>query len=371
GMQAVAVTDYCNLFAAVKVFQAAIARGIKPLFGADLPCVHAEANSTPLLMTLFCQNQEGYRNLTRLVSRAYLEGQSQGEPYVDFTWIKSHSEGLIALSGGRFGDIGRALLADDWATARQLAEHWKAVFPDRFYLEIQRTGRADEVSYNARVIQLADELQLPLVATNDVRFLAVSEFDAHEARVCIHEGYTLADSRRPQCYSKEQYLRSSDEMQALFHDLPQALMNTVEISKRCNVKLELGHAYLPNFPVPPEVSIEAYLSQLAEDGLALRMQRIQKVYPEKSVSELHDPYDKRLRTELSVINSMGFAGYFLIVADFIQWARENGVPVGPGRGSGAGSLVAYALGITDLDPLQYDLLFERFLNPERVSMPDF
>ncbi len=367
-MNAVAVTDVCNFFSVVKFFQAAVAAGIKPILGCDLPCHSPEKPEALSTLVLLCQNEVGYRNLTRLVSKAYQEGQYNGEPRVQHTWISEHAEGLIALSGGRSGTIGQALLADDIETAKQLAAAFMQVFPNRFYLEIQRTGRTDETGYNERVITLAETLKLPLVATNDVRFLYEEDFDAHEARVCIHDGYTLDDPRRHANYSPQQYLRSAEEMETLFADLPQALQNTVEISKRCTVKLDLGNNYLPNFPVPDGASIETYLSHLAEQGLEERLTRIARG---REISELRPTYDARLQLELGVINSMGFAGYFLIVADFIKWAKQNGVPVGPGRGSGAGSLVAYVLHITDLDPLQYDLLFERFLNPERVSMPDF
>lgn len=366
-MHAVAVTDVCNLFAVVKFFQAAVSAGVKPILGADLPCHSPDKPERVSSLVLLCQNETGYRHLTRLVSKAYQEGQYQGMPRVHDAWIEAHAEGLIALSGGRMGTIGQALLADDEATAYKEAKRWMAIFKHRFYLEIQRTGRGDEAAYNERVIRLAETLHLPLVATNDVRFLNPNDYDAHEARVCIHEGCTLASPKHVARYSKEQYLRSAAEMEVLFSDLPEALANTVEISKRCTVKLELGHNYLPNFPTPEGSSVEAYLSHLALEGLNTRLvQRFQ----DKALS-VREAYDKRLDLELAVINSMGFAGYFLIVADFIRWARQNGVPVGPGRGSGAGSLVAYSLMITDLDPLQYELLFERFLNPERISMPDF
>ena len=366
GMNAVAVTDHCNLFAVVKGYKAAIAAGVKPIIGCDLPCHDKEKPGTISSLVLLCQNNVGYRNLTCLVSKAYQEGQDQGQPLIDVSWIAAFSEGLIALSGGKGGDIGQALLAGDEARAYQLAQSWMQCFPNRFYLEIQRTGRADEVAYNAQIVRLADALQLPLVATNDVRFLYPSDHEAHEARVCIHDGYSLADPRRNTNYSAQQYLRSADEMVALFSDLPQALQNTVEISKRCTVKLDLGHNYLPNFPTPEGSSVEAFLSDWSKQGLEQRLLQLARVKPIDRT-----PYDERLQIELNVINSMGFAGYFLIVADFIRWAKNNGVPVGPGRGSGAGSLVAYALLITDLDPLEYELLFERFLNPERVSMPDF
>lgn len=365
GMNAVAVTDFCNLFAVVKTFQAALSVGVKPILGADLPCHDPDKPGDFTSIVLLCQNMTGYRNLTRLVSKAYLEGQYQGSPRIHYDWLFGDgTEGLIALSGARAGEIGQALLQDDEEKAHAIAMRYAKQFPKRFYLEIQRTGRPDEDIYNERVVQLADALNLPLVATNEVCFLDPFEFEAHEARVCIHEGYTLADKRRPKKYSDKQSLRSADMMCALFADLPQAIENTVEISKRCTVDLPLGEVYLPSFPMPEGFSEKTYLTHLSEEGLAQRMKQPQ-------VSAVDEAYQERLKIELKVIHDMGFSGYFLIVADFIQWAKKEGIPVGPGRGSGAGSLVAYVLQITDLDPLQYDLLFERFLNPERVSMPDF
>lgn len=371
GMNAVAVTDYCNLFGTVKVFKAAIESGVKPIIGSDLPCHDPEHPEIVSSMVLLCQDDTGYKNLTCLVSKAYQEGQHLGQPRVQFDWIAEYSEGLIALSGGRFGDIGQAIVANNYELARERALYWSSCFPGRFYLEIHRTQRSDEEVYNQHIVGLADELQLPLVATNDVRFIDATDFDAHEARVCIHEGYTLADPQRKGRYSAQQYVRSAEEMAELFADLPSAIQNTVEIAKRCNVVLNLGNSYLPNFPVPEGSTIEKYLSALSEQGLEERLQVILKGKTPEEIAVARIPYDERLKIELNVINSMGFAGYFLIVADFIQWGKNNGVPVGPGRGSGAGSLVAYALKITDLDPLLYELLFERFLNPERVSMPDF
>jgi DNA polymerase-3 subunit alpha len=370
-MNAVAITDYCNLFAAVKGFKAALELGIKPILGCELPCHNLETPNEVTSLVLLCQNETGYRNLTCLVSRAYQEGQYLGQPRVHCSWIGQHAEGLIALSGGRGGSIGKALLAGDEAGARGLARSFMAIFPNRFYLEIQRTGRAEETLYNERVVRLAEELHLPLVATNDVRFLHKEDFEAHEARVCIHDGYTLADPKRSQIYSAQQYLRSADEMVELFKDLPQSIENTIQIAKRCTLKLNLGNNYLPNFPIPDDSTVEDYLSYLSKLGLEERLSQLFRSENIIARERLRVPYDKRLAMELDVINKMGFAGYFLIVADFIQWAKKNGVPVGPGRGSGAGSLVAYALKITDLDPLLYELLFERFLNPERVSMPDF
>lgn len=367
GMNAIAITDYCNLFAAVKVYKSAISAGVKPIFGAELPCYDPQKPDDVFSLILLCQNLQGYRHLTQLISKAYQQGQYQGQPRVHFEWVVDHAEGLIALSGGCRGEIGRAILAGDKERAKRIATHWMTIFPGRFYIEIQRTGRANEADYNAEAVRLADSLQLPIVATNGVCFLDEEDYEAHEARVCIHDGYVLSDPRRERQYNKVQYLRSADEMVALFHDLPQAVQNSVEISKRCTVKLELGKSYLPDFPTPPNTTIEAHLSQLSQNGLEARL--IER-YGDQ-VAMKREPYDSRLKTELDVINAMGFAGYFLIVADFIQWSLNNGVPVGPGRGSGAGSLVAYVLRITDLDPLAYDLLFERFLNPERVSMPDF
>lgn len=370
-MSAVAVTDHCNLFAAVKVFKTAVDLGIKPIIGADLPCCNPESSEDFCSLVFLCLNNEGYKNLTCLVSKAYQEGQHLGLPRVHFDWIKTYSKGLILLSGGRFGDVGQAILANDLDLAKQRIAHWQNLFPNRFYLEIQRTGRTDEALYNEQLIALAEELHLPLVATNDVRFIEQEDFDAHEARVSIHQGLALADPRRVQHYSAQQYLRSAEEMEQLFADLPSALANTVEIAKRCSVNLNLGNNYLPNFPIPEGSTVDKYLSHLSEIGLEERLQHIFRNKPPEELLANRGKYDERLKVELEVINSMGFPGYFLIVADFIQWAKNNGVPVGPGRGSGAGSLVAYALKITDLDPLEYELLFERFLNPERVSMPDF
>lgn len=371
GMNAVAMTDACNLFAAVKIYKAAVDAGIKPIIGADVLCHYPGKTDAPWNLLLLCQNETGYRNLTCLVSKAYQEGQEQGTPMLCYDWLAQYSEGLIALSGGRRGVIGKALLAGDKALAETYLRQFTELYPGRFYLEIQRTGRADEAICNEQTVRLAQEHNLPLVATNDVRFLDKSEFDAHEARVCINQGFTLADPRREHEYSAQQYFRSADEMHALFHDLPAALENTVEISKRCTVKLDLGHNYLPQFPIPDQSDEKSWLSRMAKKGLEERLAFILKNKTPEEFEQSRIPYDQRLQVELDVINNMGFPGYFLIVADFIQWAKNNGVPVGPGRGSGAGSLVAYALKITDLDPLLYELLFERFLNPERVSMPDF
>lgn len=370
GMPAVAVTDQNNMFGLVKFHKAATAAGVKPIFGADVLLVDEEDSQQVHRLVLLCRTNEGYKNLTRLVSRAYTEGQVRGIPMLRKSWLQGQSAGLIALSAGREGDVGKALLAGNEALAAELLQFWMALFPDAFYLELQRTGRENEETYIHSAIKLALVYEVPVVATNDVRFLKQENFDAHEARVCIHDGRTLDDPRRPKLYSEQQYLRSPGEMMELFADIPEALENTIEIARRCNVTLTLGENFLPDFPVPAGMSMEEYFNQLSRDGLEKRLDFLfDRNVPD--FAQRRKAYDERLQIELDVINQMGFPGYFLIVADFILWAKNNGVPVGPGRGSGAGSLVAYALLITDLDPLEYDLLFERFLNPERVSMPDF
>ncbi|MDS4039969.1 MAG: DNA polymerase III subunit alpha [Candidatus Competibacter sp.] len=367
GMPAVAVTDVSNLFALIKFYKAALGAGIKPIVGVE---AWVRRDGEPARLVLLCQNLAGYRHLTRLVSRGYLEGQQRGVPVIDYGWLRGNTDGLIALSAGREGELGQALLNDRPDQARAWLAEWRELFPERFYLEVQRTGRPQEEQYLEAALDLAAATGTPVVATNEVCFLQREDFEAHEARVCIHEGATLDDPRRPRRYSDQQYLRTPVEMAELFADLPEALENSVEIARRCNLRLDLGKNVLPDFPVPEGMTADAYFSAQARAGLERRLPRLfDPAAPD--FAERRRPYDERLETELKVIIQMGFPGYFLIVADFIQWAREHGVPVGPGRGSGAGSLVAYALGITDLDPLAYELLFERFLNPERVSMPDF
>lgn len=368
GMPAVAITDQHNLFAAVKMYSAAMQAGVKPILGADLRLRDPDDNKNSLRFVLLCMNMTGYHNLSRLLSRAYTEGQHLGVPMLERDWLQDHTDGLICLTG-REGLLARAILNGREDEAREQANYWASLFADRFYLELTRTGRDDEERFNQGALALASALDLPVVASNEVRFLTPDQFEAHEAKVCIHDGRLLDDPRRPRLYSEQQYLRSADEMTTLFADIPEAIDNTVEIAKRCNLQLTLGEHYLPDFPVPEGMTIEQFFSQESFTGLE---KRLQVLFPEASDREAaRAEYEARLQIELDVINEMGFPGYFLIVADFIRWAKQNGVPVGPGRGSGAGSLVAYALEITDLDPLAYDLLFERFLNPERVSLPDF
>lgn len=369
-MPAVAVTEQSNLFSLVKFYRAALGQGIKPVSGADVHIFNPDDPSSPYCLTLLVKNLNGYTTLTELISKSYQEGQHQGVPMVQREWIADNHNGLIALSGAMRGDIGRALLAENIDEAKRLAEEWSLLFEDSFYLELQRVGKAEEERYVAAAVDLAQQMDLPVVATNDVRFLRPEDFDAHEVRVCIHQGRVLDDNRRPKDYTNQQYLRSSEEMQELFSDIPEALENSVEIAKRCNLELTLGENYLPDFPVPEGMTIDDYLIEESRQGLEERFQQ-HPAFGSGSEEENRRVYYDRLETELKVITQMGFPGYFLIVADFIQWAKNNAIPVGPGRGSGAGSLVAYVLKITDLDPIEFDLLFERFLNPERVSMPDF
>ncbi|HEY6643985.1 DNA polymerase III subunit alpha [Povalibacter sp.] len=370
-MPAVALTDQSNLFGMVKFYRAAQSAGVKPVIGVDLLVRESGERVEPSRLVLLCQNDVGYKNLTRLVSRSYLEGQQKGMAMVDPSWLTPDTvRGLIALSAASEGNVGRAILAGNEDLARDLLQQWLALFGNRYYLELQRIGRDGEERHIRGAIELAVASGVPVVATNDVRFIRRSDFLSHEARVCIHDGIPLDTPNRPRRYTDEQYLKSPEEMAQLFRDVPEAIANTVEIARRCSLELTLGKSVLPAYPVPSGMSTEDFLREESARGLEQRIERLRSQPPVGRVIA-REEYESRLQIELGVICQMGFAGYFLIVADFIRWARENGVPVGPGRGSGAGSLVAYALAITDLDPLQYDLLFERFLNPERVSMPDF
>ncbi len=365
GMPAVALTDQSNLFAMVKFYKEGQRAGVKPLIGVDAWIRESGDRAVPSRLVLLCQNLNGYRHLTELVTRSYLEGQHGGVPMLERAWLDAERlDGLIVLSGAAQGDIGLALARGREDEAQRCLDAWLELCADRFYLEVQRTARAGENELAEAILDLADRRGVPAVATNDVRFLARADFDAHEARVCIHDGALLADAGRVRRYTEEQYLKSPDEMAALFADAPELLQNSLEIAKRCSLELTLGAPMLPAYPVPHGNTTEAFLREEAARGLDGRLAAA-------SAPREAGAYASRLALELDVICQMGFAGYFLIVADFIRWARENGVPVGPGRGSGAGSLVAYALAITDLDPIEHDLLFERFLNPERVSMPDF
>ncbi len=371
-MPALGITDLSNLFGAIKFYKAARGRGIKPIIGCDIWLENVKNRDQAYRILLLVQNKIGYRQLCAILSRAYLENQYRGRAEVKLEWLHN-TDGLLLLSGSSQSDIGVALSVGNTALAAQLAQTWSALFPNRMYLEVQRVSDAKDNPAQEYLIQqmisLAGSADLPLVATHPIQFTTPDDFKAHEARTCIAEGYMLADKRRPKNFTPQQYFKSQSEMVALFADMPEALLNTVEIAKRCNLEIELGKNYLPNFPTPNRESLDTYLVQQSHQGLVARLQSL---YPNADMREIKRPeYAARLEFECKIINQMGFAGYFLIVADFINWAKNNGVPVGPGRGSGAGSLVAYSLNITDLDPLQYNLLFERFLNPDRVSMPDF
>jgi DNA polymerase-3 subunit alpha len=366
---ALALTDLGNLFGLVKFYRQARARGVKPICGADL-WLAGEGSAEPSRMLLLVRDQGGYLALCRLMTRAYREGMQRGRPMLERGWFDGEDlAGLILLCGARQGEIGRALLGGHADAAEALARHWAARFPGAFYLEAQRDGSAESETHTRAAAHLASRLGLPLVATHPVQFLMPADFKAHEARVCIAEGYVLSDRRRPRHYTPQQYFASQAEMIERFADLPQALDNAVEIARRCNLTLQLGKSRLPLFPTPEGVTLDDHLVAESETGLE---RRLLQLFPDPAQRDAERArYRDRLAFECRTIIQMGFPGYFLIVADFINWAKSNGVPVGPGRGSGAGSLVAYSLGITDLDPLRYDLLFERFLNPERVSMPDF
>lgn len=369
-MPALALTDLGNLFGLIKFYQSAEKLGIKPIIGCDAWVTNEADQNNPSRVLLLCQTHTGYLLLCRLLSRAYRENLFRGRAALKKAWFYPSVEGtqdLIAISGAHFGEIGQLLMQNNLQEAEAIGNEWSELFPDRFYLEIQRNGRVDEERFIRNSLILASQLKIPIVATHAIQFLDAKDYKAHEARVCIAEGYVLGDRRRPHAFTDQQYFKTQSEMQALFADIPEALANSVEIAKRCNLQLELGINRLPLFPVPDTVSIEEYLRNQALLGLKQRLQGL----PESEINSKLPTYQARLDFEVDTIIQMGFAGYFLIVADFINWAKQNSIPVGPGRGSGAGSLVAYSLGITDLDPLRYDLLFERFLNPERISMPDF
>ena len=370
GAMACGISDFHNLMGLIKFYRSVEGAGIKPLCSTDLLIKPEEGEERASLVTLFALNNQGYLNLTELISLAYQHGQQLGVPFVSYEWIAEKSEGLIVLSGAKFGDVGRSLLSDKKSEAIERSRWWATNFEGRYYIELQRTGREGDERYLHAAVELAAEEGLPVVATNDVRFLKQDEFEAHEARVCIGEGRTLDDPRREKKYSDQQYLKTAEEMQALFSDIPEALENTVEIAKRCNVEIQLGKYFLPAYPIPDGLTENEFFQQISFKGLDERLTRILDESDPQFDAKKQLYYD-RLDFELKIICDMGFPGYFLIVMDFIQWAKDHDIPVGPGRGSGAGSLVAYSLKITDLDPLQYDLLFERFLNPERVSMPDF
>src|SRR5690554_462796 len=368
GQPAMAITDLSNLFGLIKFYKAARSAGIKPIAGCDVWLQNEHDRDKPYRLLLLASSQQGYLSLCELLSRAWLDNQYRGRAELRREWLQGRS-GLIVLSGGRAGDVGQLLEAGNMDEAAAVAGQWASSFPGSYYIELQRSGHEGDETYVQAAMRVAASLDLPVVATHPVQFLEATDFRAHEARVCIAEGEQLGNARRVRRFTQQQYLLSTEEMVQRFADVPVALANAVEIAKRCNLTLVLDRPRLPDFPTPDGITLDDHMAQLAEEGLALRMQQL---FPDEAERQAHYPqYLERLRWECQTIIGMGFPGYFLIVADFINWGKHNGVPVGPGRGSGAGSLVAYSLGITDLDPIRYDLLFERFLNPERVSMPDF
>ncbi len=369
GQPALAITDWGNLFGGIKFYRTASARGVKPILGAEVLLAGLGDEPAAARVLLLVQSHPGYLNLSRLLTRAWTEGAVKNQASVQWDWLRAQGEGLILLSGAQAGPLGAALLQGDGERAQELAHQLAAAFPRRFYVELQRAGRAEDEAHVVAAARLAARLGLPVVATHPVQFATADDYEAHEARVCIAEGEILGNPRRERRFTHEQYFKSTAEMERLFADLPSALANAVEIARRCSLTLELGKPRLPDFPVPAGHTIESYFRHAALEGLE---QRLAQLCPEAALREQERPrYLERLEFEIDTILKMGFPGYFLIVGDFINWAKNHGCPVGPGRGSGAGSLVAYALKITDLDPLRYQLLFERFLNPERVSMPDF
>jgi DNA polymerase-3 subunit alpha len=374
GQPALAITDLGNLFGAIKFYKEARGKGVKPLIGAEIVLEGLGKDPGALSrLVLLVQGRQGYLNLSELLARAWTQNIVKAQAVVKLAWLRELSEGLILLSGAQAGPVGQALVQGDAARATDVALQLASMFPHRFYLELQRAGRPDDAVQVAGAVQLAARLKLPVVATHPVQFTAQDDYEAHEARVCIAEGEILGNPRRVRRFTTEQYFKTSAQMEALFADVPSSIANSVEIARRCNLTLVLGKPQLPNFPIPPVngqiLSVEDYFRHVSTEGLE---DRLRQLYPKEAERERQRPvYRERLEFEITTILNMGFPGYFLIVGDFIQWAKTHGCPVGPGRGSGAGSLVAYALKITDLDPLQYKLLFERFLNPERVSMPDF
>jgi len=367
---ALAITDLNNLYGAIKFYKETRGKGVKPLVGAEifLESLTQDAAQTSR-MILLVQNHQGYLNLCELISRGWTQNVIKAVGVIKLAWLQELSQGLIAVSGAQAGALGQALVQGDTTRASEVALQLAGIFPHRFYVELQRAGRPEDEAHVSAAVQLAARLNLPVVATHPVQFTLPDDYEAHEARVCISEGEILGNQRRVRRFTREQYFKSSAQMQALFADVPSALANTVEIARRCNLTLSLGKPQLPNYPTPNGMPIDEYFRFASHEGLE---ERLAHLYPDEAVREKERPrYEERLAFEIGTILKMGFPGYFLIVGDFINWAKKNGCPVGPGRGSGAGSLVAYALKITDLDPLQYNLLFERFLNPERVSMPDF
>ncbi|GGY28563.1 DNA-directed DNA polymerase [Paludibacterium paludis] len=369
-MPALGMSDLMNIFGMVKFYKACRSAGVKPVISCDIWLENEDDRDKPFRLMLTAKNRDGYLRLCQLLADAFTGNQYRGRAEIRKEWLENgDNRDLICLSGAHLGDVGVALANGQRDEALRRARHWETLFPGSFYLELQRVDNPQVENVVQQTLWLAGETDLPVVATHPVQFMNRDDFMAHEARVCIAEGYTLSDKRRPRIFSDCQYFLSAEEMEHRFADIPEALANSVEIARRANITVNLGTNYLPDFPTPDGMTLDDFLIQQAREGLE---KRLPALFPDpEQLAANRQRYEERLKFETDTIIQMGFPGYFLIVADFINWAKNNGCPVGPGRGSGAGSLVAYSLGITDIDPLAYALLFERFLNPERVSMPDF
>ncbi len=382
GMPACAITDHGNMFGAVEFYNAMKKEKVKPIIGCEMYVAYgsrldkagvedgqADAGANNHLIVL-AANNEGYKNLVKLVSAGYTEGFYY-KPRIDKALLREHREGLIVLSSCLKGEVSQALAGGNPAKAREAALQYKDILgADNFFLEIQDHGIPDQQKIVPMMARLGEETGLRLVATNDSHYLSKDDAFAHEVLLCIGTGKTLGDEKRMKFYSDDFYVKSPDEMRRIFSGYGEALDNTVKIADRINVSLDVEGYHLPNFPVPPGKDLAGYFAEVARAGLERRLKAFAPLFAAKKKKHEPQEYHDRLQTEIDIIMSMGFPGYFLVVWDFIKYARDNGIPVGPGRGSGAGSLVAYSMGITDVDPLDYDLLFERFLNPERISMPD-
>ena len=360
--ESLAITDLSNLFGFIKFYKELRKKGIKPICGSDF--ILLGENTSPGNLQLLAKNHNGYKNLIRLISKAHTTGKVNGHPYLSIQDLTNFPEDLILITGSIESQIGKSILAGKQDTALKQIEYLRNIYKDNFFLQLTRNGKNQEELCNQTLIEFSKNLGIPVVATNQVRFLAKDDFEAHETRVCIQSGHVLGDKRRQRFFQDSQYFKSTEEMNDLFYDVPEALSNAYEISKKCNLEVKTGIYVLPDFKTPNKSSEADFLKNLIQDGITKKLEL-------QNFSEIPDTYKERLDYELKVILKMGYEGYFLIVADFVNWAKHNSVPVGPGRGSGAGSLIAYAIGITGIDPIKYDLLFERFLNPDRISNPDF
>ncbi|XBC42495.1 MAG: DNA polymerase III subunit alpha [Buchnera aphidicola (Meitanaphis elongallis)] len=369
GMPAIAITDFSNLHGVLKFYKEAFHQGIKPIIGVDFN-MSSDENSLNVLtkITLLASTNLGYKNLILLLSRAYQSGyDSKIGVVIKKTWLIEYRKDIILLSGGCFGDVGISILRENKLALYKHLSFYNKYFKNFYYFEITRIGYLNEEEYIEEIKYLSIRESIPLVATNLVCFLKESDFSIHKIRVFINQGYTINNKKVSHNYTSQQFLKNETQMSELFSDVPESLINSVEIAKRCNVVLKFGKYFLPKFPTGKH-HINNYLVAKAKRGL---FKRLVHLYPEKKIRNQHrEKYVSRLLSELSIINKMGFPGYFLIVMEFINWSKKNAIPVGPGRGSGAGSLVSYSLNITELDPLYFDLIFERFLNSERISMPD-